>query len=347
MQYIDLRSDTVTHPTAEMREAMYKAMVGDDVYKDDPTVNKLEKYAALLVGKEDALFVPTGTFGNQLALFTHCKRGNEVILGDDSHIVQHEAGASSIIGGVQLRTLSSGKDGPDPKEIEDKIRKDKDVHCPDTGLICLENALSSGRVIPLQNMKFIYDISRKYNVPIHLDGARVFNASAYLNVETKEITKFCDSVMFCLSKGLCAPIGSILAGSKEFIKIAIKKRKIMGGGMRQAGILAASGLIALEKMRLRLKSDHDNALFLAEELGKIPGINVHKNDIHINMVFFDANSGGHNLNKLVTKLDKKGIKVNFPENGVMRFVTHYWISKEDICCVVNNIRKILDTQVIN
>jgi threonine aldolase len=341
MKYIDLRSDTVTHPTVEMREAMYKAEVGDDVYQDDPTINKLEEYAALVVGKDAALFVPTGTFGNQLALFTHCERGNEVILGDNCHIVQHEVGASSIIAGVQLRTLSDDKNGLNPNQIEDKIRKEKDIHYPDTGLICLENALSNGRVVSLDNMKRIYAISKKYNVPIHVDGARLFNASTYLGVDVKEIAGLCDSVMFCLSKGLCAPVGSMLAGSKDFIEKARRRRKIMGGGMRQAGVLAAAGLIALEKMRLRLKEDHDNALFLADELEKIPGIYVYRDNIHINMVFFDISDTEYSSEKLVAELYEKGIRISPAENGTMRFVTHYWVDTEKILYAVDCIRQII------
>ena len=195
-----------------------------------------------MFGKDAALFVPTGTFGNQLALFTHCERGNEVILGDNCHIVQHEVGASSIIAGVQLRTLSDDKNGLNPNQIEDKIRKEKDIHYPDTGLICLENALSNGRVVSLDNMKRIYAISKKYNVPIHVDGARLFNASTYLGVDVKEIAGLCDSVMFCLSKGLCAPVGSMLAGSKDFIKKQDEEGKLWVEGCVKQGYLQLRGL---------------------------------------------------------------------------------------------------------
>lgn len=249
---IDLRSDTVTKPTKAMREAMYNAMVGDDVYGDDPTVNELEAYAAKLVGKEAALFVPSGTFGNQLALLTHCQRGDEVLLGDDCHIVQHEVGAAAVIAGVQLRTLISKKGILDPEEIRSKIREEE-LHYPRTGLICLENAHSNGRVIPLKAMASVREIALERQVPVHLDGARLFNAATYLKVDVKEITKYCDTVMFCLSKGLCAPVGSILAGSKSFIERGRKNRKLMGGGMRQAGVIAAAGLIALKEMPQYLK----------------------------------------------------------------------------------------------
>lgn len=342
MRYIDLRSDTVTEPTKEMRDAMYNAIVGDDVYGDDPTMVELEKYAARLVGKEAALFVPSGTFGNQLSLFTHCKRGNEVILGDDCHIVMHEVGAASVIAGVQLRTLLSNKGELDPTEVEKRIRKeDEDLHYPGTGLICVENAHSNGRVISLENMKEIYSIAQKNNVPVHLDGARLFNAAAYLEVEPSEITQYCDSVMFCLSKGLCAPVGSILAGSKKFIDRARKKRKLMGGGLRQAGILAAAGLIALRDMREGLKEDHKNALLLGEELSKIDGIQVRQEDIHINMVFFSMKDTGCSSEKLVSGLYEKGIKINGEENGEVRFVTNHWVTKEDVIHVVNCVKNIV------
>jgi threonine aldolase len=340
LKYLDLRSDTVTVPTQEMRYAMYMAEVGDDVYGDDPTVNKLEEYAASISGKEAALFVPSGTFGNQLALFTHCKRGDEVIIGDDCHIVQHEVGAASVIAGVQFRTLQSVKGQLSLEDIKSKIRGE-DIHFPDTGLICIENAHSNGRVIPLEKMEKIFELSKEHNIPVHLDGARLFNAAAYLGVEASKIAELCDSVMFCLSKGLCAPIGSMLAGKREFIARARKGRKLMGGGMRQAGILAAAGIIALEKMTKRLGEDHDNALLLGKELSKIPGIKVNLEDIHINMVYFDLNGTDCNSSNLIKGLLEKGIKANPPENGLMRLVTNYWIKTEDISHIVSSISNTL------
>ncbi len=340
MRFIDLRSDTVTIPTQAMKDAMYNAEVGDDVYGDDPTVKELEAYAAELVGKEASLFVPSGTFGNQLALLTHCRRGDEVILGDDSHIVAHEVGASAVIAGVQLRTLKSYKGAIDPAEVESKIRG-VDIHFPSTALICLENAHSLGTVIPLENMKSIYNIAKKHNLPVHLDGARVFNASASLKVDVKEITQYCDSVNLCLSKGLCAPVGSILAGNKEFIDKARKGRKLMGGGLRQAGFLAAAGLVALKDMTGRLLEDHENAKYLAIELSKLPGIKVNLEDVHINMVFFNACETNYNLEKLTQELYNRGIKINPAENGEFRFVTNYWVTREDIGFVINTLKEIL------
>ncbi len=337
MRVIDLRSDTVTMPTDAMREAMYKAEVGDDVYGDDPTVSKLEDYAAALLGKEAALFVPSGTFGNQLALFIHCKRGDEVILSDDSHIVMHEVGGASVIAGVQLRTLPTQKGEMDPREVASKIRGE-DIHYPTTGLICLENAHSNGRVVSLENMEEIYEIAKNHGIPVHLDGARVFNAAAYLAVDVKEVTKYCDSVMCCLSKGLCAPVGSILAGSKDFIDRARKGRKLMGGGLRQSGFLAAAGLVALQDMIQRLKEDHENALLLGKELSKIPGIKVDMDDIHLNMVFFDMKDTGYDSDRLVEEFFSRGIKINPAEDGIMRFVTNYWVGVEDIHYVIQTMK---------
>lgn len=340
LRFIDLRSDTVTKPTDEMREAMFNAEVGDDVYGDDPTVIELEEYAAKLVGKEAALFVPSGTFGNQLCLLTHCRRGDEVIVGDDSHIVVHEVGAASVIAGVQLRTLNSYKGELDPAEIESKIREN-DIHFPETGLICLENAHSNGRVISLENMKEIQLIAKKYNLPVHLDGARLFNAAEYLKVSAKEICSYCDSVTFCLSKALCAPVGSIVAGSKDFIDKARKGRKLMGGGLRQAGFLAAAGMIALKKMVGRLNVDHENALYMAEELSKVPGVILDKENVHINMVFFKITNTAYDLNNLAEDLFNKGIKVNPPEKGELRFVTNYWVDKKDIDYTVKVLKELI------
>ena len=342
MKFIDLRSDTVTEQPIFMKEAMFNAEVGDDVYRDDPTVIKLEKLAAEIVGMESALFVPSGTFGNQLALFTHCKRGSEVIIADSNHIIAHEVGASSVIAGVQLRTIDAPNGVLNPNEIEKRIRfEDDDIHFPSTSLICVENAHSSGNVLSIENMKAVYDIAKKYNLPVHLDGARLFNASTALNVDVKEITKYCDSVMFCLSKGLCSPVGSILAGSKDFIDKARKKRKLMGGGLRQAGFLAAAGIVSLEVMTNRLKEDHDNAQLLAEELSKIPEIYVDLHNLKINMVFFSFKDKNIDTKELVKYFLENNIKINDVENGLMRFVTHYWVTKDDIYKIIEVLKTFL------
>lgn len=340
MRYIDLRSDTVTQPTDEMRESMAKAIVGDDVYGDDPTVRLLEEKAAEAVGKEAALFVPSGTMGNQLAVMTHTKRGDEIIVGEHCHIVQHEVGATAVLSGVQLRTVKGHNDLMDPKAVEGAIRED-DIHCPETSLICMENALANGMVVPLERMQQIFAAAKKHGLPVHLDGARLFNAAAYLNVEAKEITQYTDSVMFCLSKGLCAPVGSMLAGSKGFIDKARKNRKLLGGGMRQAGFLAAAGIIALEKMSKRLHLDHENAQYMAKQLLEIPGIKLDPDTVHINMVFFDISGLNISSDALVAGLFSKGIKVNGVEDGLMRFVTNNDVSKEDIDYAIQCIKELL------
>ena len=338
---IDLRSDTVTNQPDFMREAMFKAEVGDDVYGDDPTVKRLEEMAAKIVNKEAALFVPSGAFGNQLALFTHCKRGSEVILADSNHIIAHEVGASSIIAGVQLRAIDSDNGVIKKEDIEKRIRfEDEDIHFPSTSLICLENAHSSGNVLTLDEMKEAFNTAKKYNLPVHLDGARIFNAATYLNTDVSEITKYCDSVMFCLSKGLCAPVGSILAGSKEFIDKARKKRKLMGGGLRQAGFLAAAGIVALDIMAKRLHEDHENAKLLANELSKIDEIDVDFDNLKINMVFFKFNKNV-NTKALVDYFLENGIKINDAENNKMRFVTHYYVKKDDINRIVSTMKNFL------
>lgn len=340
MKFIDLRSDTVTMPTDEMRQAIANAEVGDDVYGDDPTVNKLEEIAAEKVGKEAALFVPSGTFGNQLAILTHTKRGQEIIVGKDNHIVLHEVGASALIAGVQLRTLETQNGSMSPEDVLSAIRPD-DIHEPETGLICVENAHGCGAVVPLNIMKEIKEIGEKHSIPVHLDGARIFNAAIALRVDVKEIAACCDSVMFCLSKGLGAPSGSMVAGSKEFIQRARKYRKLMGGGMRQIGILAAAGIIALEKMTHRLKEDHKNAKYLAEELSRIPGIKVRKDRLDIDMVFFELDDEVIEEKVLIEKLYEKNIKINGKEAGEYRFVTHLGISREDIDYVIESIKALL------
>lgn len=340
MKFIDLRSDTVTMPTDEMRQAIANAEVGDDVYQDDPTVNKLEKLAAEKVGKEAALFVPSGTFGNQLAVLTHTKRGHEVIVGKNNHIVVHEVGASAVIAGVQLRTLETVNGVMSPKDVLNAIRAD-DIHEPETGLICVENAHGCGSVVPLSILKEIKKIAESHSIPVHMDGARIFNAAVSLGVDAKEIAACCDSVMFCLSKGLAAPAGSMLAGSKEFIQRARKYRKLMGGGMRQIGILAAAGIIALEKMTDRLYEDHENAKYLAEELSKFPGVKVKTDRLDIDMVFFEMGEDVIKESVLIEKLYEKNIKVSGAEAGEYRFVTHIGVSKDDIDYVINCIKELM------
>lgn len=328
MDYIDLRSDTVTWPTDAMRKAMASARVGDDVYGDDPTVIELEALAAELTGKEASLLVPSGTFGNQLALFTHCPRGSEVILDENCHIVQHEAGGASVIAGVQLRTVATARGCLSRDDVASRIRG-TDIHYPPTSLVCLENAHSNGRVFSLQEMDEAAGTAQSAGIPVHLDGARLFNAAVALGVPAARIAQPADSVMFCLSKGLCAPLGSMLAGSREFIEEARRKRKIMGGGMRQAGVIAAAGLLALGPMRERLGEDHRHAKALAAGLAQLPGVAVDVEAVDIDMVYFTM-SPAPDPEKFVAHMRSRDIMVNPPEGGRLRFVCHYWIREEHL-----------------
>ena len=327
MKWIDLRSDTVTLPGEEMRAAMANAEVGDDVYGDDPTVNRLEEIAAEVLGKESAVFVPSGTFGNQLSILTHTLRGDEVIIPASNHIIVHEAGASAVIAGVQMRTLDCDDGMPSVDRILKAIRGE-DLHYPRTGLICLENAHSSGRVLPMEYMKEVYSLARERAVPVHLDGARIFNAAVSLGIDAGEIASKADSVMFCLSKGLGAPIGSMLVGTKDFISRARKGRKIMGGAMRQAGIIAAAGIMAIEKMIDRLGEDHENARYLAKKLEEIKGIEIMRDRLDINMVFFKLGQGRPEA--IVGELYREGIKINPPEGDEWRLVTNLDVSRSDL-----------------
>jgi threonine aldolase len=327
--YLDFRSDTVTQPTNEMRQAMMSAEVGDDVYGDDPTVNKLEAMAADILGMEAALFVPSGTFGNQVSILAHTRRGDEIIVGEGCHIIFHEVAASAVISGVQVHSLKTDGGVFDLCELKNAIRGE-DIHYPDTGLICMENAHGSGRVVSLEHMKEVYKIAKEHGVPVHLDGARLFNAALSLGVDVRELTACCDSVNVCLSKGLGAPIGSMVGGSKVFINRARKMRKLMGGGMRQAGIIAAAGLLAMTDMVDRLEEDHDNAKYLALRLKEFDGIEIDEGRLDINMVFFKASEEVMNSEKVVEGLYERGIKINGPEGGEWRFVTNKDIERKDI-----------------
>lgn len=340
MQYLDFRSDTVTFPTNNMRKAMYDAVVGDDVYGDDPTVKLLEEKSAAILGKEAALFVPSGTFGNQLAVLTHTKRGDEVLLGDSCHIVMHEVGAAALISGVQLRQVPTKNGLMHANDIRQMIRAD-DIHYPDTGLICVENAHSSGTVIKLSDMKSVYDVAKQHGIPVHLDGARLFNAASFLGVDAAEIAAYSDSVMFCLSKGLCAPIGSMLVGDKAFINRARKNRKLLGGGMRQAGIIAAAGIVALDEMVSRLSDDHELAKFLAESLSEIEGITVMEERLDINMVFCKIKLK-HSEQEFVDALLRNDIKINGSEEGEFRFVTNYWTNRQAVEKLIGVIKTIME-----
>ncbi len=327
MKRLDFRSDTVTHPTPAMREAMFRAEVGDDVYQDDPTTNRLEALAAETLGMEAALFVPSGTMGNQIALMTHTRRGQEAIVSVNSHIFEHEVGAAAVLSSLNLRPLTFPKGIYNAAQIEAAIRSD-DIHEPPTSLICLENALANGRVVPLETMREIRGMAQSHNIPVHMDGARVFNAALTLGVDVKELTACVDSVSCCLSKGLCAPVGSVLCGSSEFIARARKNRKMLGGGMRQTGILAAAGILSLTEMTRRLGEDHDNARRLAKRLVEIPGVTVDLESVRINMVF--ATFDWPNLPELQPWLKERGVIIGGYTGPEIRFVTHYGVVAEDV-----------------
>ncbi|MCI5679092.1 MAG: low-specificity L-threonine aldolase [Bacteroidales bacterium] len=338
---IDLRSDTVTLPTDEMRQAMFEAVVGDDVYGDDATINELERLAAEMFGKEAGLFVPSGVMSNQVALFTHVVRGEEVILPDNCHIVAHEAGSAAIIAGAQLRTVQNVAGEMPLDMVENYIRKDpNDIHQPRTALITYENADSDGQVRSVEYMKSVWELAKKYDLPVHVDGARIFNAAAYLDVDVKEMAQYCDTMSVCLSKGLCAPVGSVLVGSKEFIALARRKRKMLGGGMRQAGILAAAGIVALKKMTKRLKEDHENAAYMVERLMEVKGLEVYKERQQISMVFFQLKDYPLDSAALVKYMAENGVIINGEDNGIMRYVTHAYVSRDEIDKVVDLMKSV-------
>ncbi|MBW3114426.1 low-specificity L-threonine aldolase [Bacillus sp. MCCB 382] len=327
---IDLRSDTVTKPTEEMRRAAYEAEVGDDVYGEDPTVLKLEKEAARILGKEEALFVTSGTQGNQIAVLTHTRPGNEILLETNSHIFYYESGAVAALAGVQTRTIEGINGEMDPKEIETAIRTE-DQHFPETGLICLENShnRAGGAIVSPENMKAIHAIARKHSIPVHVDGARLFNAVASSGRDVREFTDHCDTIQICLSKGLGAPIGSIIAGDHDFIRQARKWRKRLGGGLRQTGIIAAPGLVALTKMRERLVEDHDKAKLLQETLQSCNGIEV-INEVDTNIVVVDVSGRGMTSEQFVEGLKKKGILAVTFGPTLVRFTTHFDVSMDDM-----------------
>jgi threonine aldolase len=328
MKYIDLRSDTVTKPTPQMREAMAEAEVGDDVYRDDPTVNRLEELAASMLGKEAAIFVPSGTMGNLLALLVHCQRGDEVIVGNQSHIYLNEAGGMSALGGIQPCPIPNQKDGTLAlDDILASIRTD-DVHHPITRLVCLENTQNVCGGVPLtvEYTRQVGELAKQNGLALHIDGARIFNAVAALNADVKELVAPADSVMFCLSKGLSSPIGSMLVGLKKFIARARHLRKMLGGGMRQVGIIAAAGIISLETMTKRLADDHVRAKKLTDGLRNVKGIVLDAGTPYTNMIYFDlAKDVPFNENEVCEKMLKHGVLVDWAGPRRFRLVTHYWI----------------------
>lgn len=327
VSFIDLRSDTVTRPTKVMRAAMAAAEVGDDVYSEDPTVNLLEASAAQIFGREAALFVPTGTMGNQVAIRLHTQPGQEIICESRAHIVDWEMAMAASFSGCQLRTIAAERGIVTWKHIEKVIRR-ASAHNAPTGLISLENShnLAGGTVTPLAVLGEIWNGAHEMGIPLHLDGARIFNASVALNVPVAVLTSGFNTVMFCLSKGLCAPVGSMLVGSRKLIERGRMVRKALGGGMRQAGVLAAAGLIALEEMPKRLPEDHANARYLAEQLSGLPQVELDLATVQTNIVIF-ALKDESKVDELVARLRHRGILCGTVGRNAIRFVTHHDVDR--------------------
>lgn len=344
MKYIDLRSDTVTQPTPEMREAMAEAEVGDDVYRDDPTVNHLEELAADMLGKESALFVPSGTMGNLLALLVHCQRGDEVIVGNQSHIYLNEVAGMSALGGIQPCAVQNRPDGTLAlDDIHASIRSE-DVHHAITRLVCLENTqnICGGVPLTVEYTRTVGELAHQNNLALHVDGARIFNAATAFTVDVKDLVEPADSVMFCLSKGLASPIGSMLVGTKKFIARACHLRKMLGGGMRQVGVIAAAGIISLEKMTKRLGEDHARAKKLADGLRQVPGLVVDMGSPLTNMVYMNlSDDAALTASQVVEKMKGWGILVDAENARRFRLVTHYWIDDQSVEKTVRAFREVL------
>ena len=344
MSLVDLRSDTVTRPTKEMLDSIISSKLGDDVYQDDPTANKLQEKAAELLGKEDALIVTSGTQGNLISILAQTNRGDEVIVGDKSHIYNYEAGSTMILGGTSLFPIPNNINGS--VDICDLMnaKKPDDFHKPKTKMLALENShnMAGGKVLNLTELELITSQAKDLSLSLHLDGARLFNASVYLDVEAKKIASYFDSVTFCLSKGLCCPIGSVIVGDREFIKECRRWRKILGSGMRQVGIIAAPGILALDTMVDRLVEDHLNARFLAQGLSNINGVEIDPESIQTNIIRFKLSEKYSKKSEiLVYELNKKNILINSSKND-FRIVTHHDISKKNCEYFLLSISEILE-----
>ncbi len=345
MKKIDLRSDTVTMPTPSMRKAMAEAEVGDDVYGEDPTINKLQDMAADRLGKEAGLFIPSGTMGNLVAVMVHCTRGDEVIMGNRAHTFVFEGGGVSALGGASMYTLPNQPDGTIRlDEIKSAIREDN-PHFPKTKLIVLENTHNycGGVPVTVEYMQQVGTLAHERGLAFHIDGARIFNAAAALQVPVAKLVAPADSITFCLSKGLCAPVGSVLCGSKAFIREAVRIRKQLGGGMRQAGIIAAAGVVALEEMTERLTEDHHKAKVLSDGLSQLPGLIKYLNPpISTNMVFIALDESVPMDGKaFAAKLAEQNVFVGTPGPRHFRLVTHYWIDDEDVQRTISVFRSLL------
>ncbi len=336
MHLIDLRSDTVTRPSSEMRATMMNSVVGDDVYGEDPTVNELEKLAADLLGTQDAIFCTSGTQSNLLGLLVHCQRGDEYIVGQNAHAYSYEGGGAAVLGSIQPQPLNFEPDGTLDLALVKNLIKPDDFHFAMTRLLCLENT-HNGKTLPLDYIKTAHKLAQENNLKTHLDGARVFNAAVKLNIDIKEITRYFDTISCCLSKGLGAPVGSVLCGSKDKIKAARRWRKMLGGGMRQAGILAAACIYALNNNISRLEEDHENAYRLASQLNEIDQIFINLNQVQTNIVFADIQA---DMSALHNHLKQQGIIIDTA--NPLRLVTHMDISKKDIGIVIQAFKKIFN-----
>lgn len=340
---IDLRSDTVTQPTGAMRRAMGEAPVGDDVFGEDPTVNRLEQMAAETLGKEAGLFVTSGTMGNLVSQLAHCARGEEIILGDQAHIFFYEQGGSAAVGSIHPRTVPNGPDGTlELADIEAAIRPDN-IHFPRTRLILLENTHNrcGGSPLDVAYLRLVRALADTHGLKIHVDGARLFNAAAALKVTAADLAAPADSVSICLSKGLGAPVGSVVCGPRTFIDQARRARKVVGGGMRQAGVIAAAGIVALTEMPRRLDQDHGNARRLAEGLGQIDGIDLKSSQVRTNIVYFRITRQDLPAEDLADRLDQMGVRLLAAGPGLCRAVTHYQISAEDIEIALEKIGRVV------
>lgn len=342
MKTVDLRSDTVTLPTDEMRRAMYEAGVGDDVYGEDPTVNLLEQRSATLLGKEAGLFTPSGTMSNLVATLTHTRPGDELILGTEAHMLWYEVGSASALGGAILRTVPNEEDGRlDLDRVEATIRPEN-IHFPPTTLLCLENTHNrcGGAVLTAEYTASACDLAHRHGLAVHLDGARIFNAAVGLGVSASDLASPADSVCYCLSKSLSAPVGSVLCGSDEFVGRARKKRKMLGGGMRQAGVIAAAGLVALHTMVGRLAEDHESARRLATGLSKVPGVNCSPEKTVSNIVMFSLPAHVP-PRAFIDRLRERGVKLNYPVGPRVRAVTHRMVGPEDIDWALDRIQDVV------
>ncbi|HIN19725.1 MAG TPA: low-specificity L-threonine aldolase [Candidatus Marinimicrobia bacterium] len=329
---IDLRSDTVTLPSDEMRQSIANADLGDDVFREDPTINQLESKSSELFGKEAAIFVPSGTMGNLASILAHCDRGTEIILGDKSHTFLYEGGGISAFGGIHSRQLPNQDDGTlDVEEIKSAIRTEND-HFPKTSAIGLENThnMCFGTPLSVEYINSVALIAKENGLKLHIDGARIFNAAVALNVAVKDLVENADSVTFCLSKGLAAPVGSVVCGGEKFIYQVRRNRKALGGGMRQAGILAAAGLLSLNLAESQLLEDHKNAKLLAEGIAQINGLTIDEKKVQTNIIYFGLNSPKLTGSQLVSKMDNRGIKFFEISSNRFRLVTHYGITRDDI-----------------